>query len=113
MAKKMAKKYLHDELQKKGYLAPEKKETSWEKFMHKALFIIAIIGPALTLPQIWNVWVHKSVHGLSPYTWWGYVFVNLCWLSYGIVSKEKVLIFNYLFRFTVNLAVFLGIIIYR
>lgn len=113
MAKRMAKKYIQTELKKIGYEWKLHKKTSKrEKIIHKVLFFVALIWPILTLPQIWNIRKTQSAKGLSIYTRWAYVFVNLCWLIYGIINKEKVLIFNYFLRFVVNLAVYIGIIIY-
>ncbi len=113
MAKKMARKYLHDELEKKGYIIRQRPESTFQKIMNKAIFFIAIIWPVLTLPQIRSVWVNKQVEWVSVYTWWAYTFTNICWLAYAIINREKTLIFNYILRFTVNLAVFLGIVIHR
>ncbi len=66
MAKRMAKKYIQAELKKIGYEGGfQKKQNKREKIIHNILFIIALIGPILTLPQIWNIRANHSAQGLS------------------------------------------------
>lgn len=88
------------------------KKLSKKRSMDKIIYVVALIWPILTLPQIWRVWVYKNPSGLSLFTWWAYVLSAILWIVYGIVHKEKVIIFSNILWVIVNLAVLIGTIIY-
>ena len=58
------------------------------------------------------VWVDKNAAGLSLFTWTAYVVSPILWLIYGIVHKEKAIIFSNILWIIVDLAVLIGAIIY-
>lgn len=116
IAKKMAKKIISDELKKSGFdqtqIEQVKRSSKFERIMHKLIFGIALIWPILTIPQILTIWVEKNASWLSLFTWGAYVISNTCWLIYGIVQKEKAIIFGNILWVIVNTAVTIGVIIY-
>jgi uncharacterized protein with PQ loop repeat len=84
----------------------------WIRFLDKLLVIIAIVGPLTALPQVWNVFINKSVVGLALSSWSLWAFFNLFWLAYGFVHKEKPIIITYFLWFLVNASVAIGILLY-
>ncbi|MBU1132304.1 hypothetical protein KKC32_03615, partial [Patescibacteria group bacterium] len=61
---------------------------------NKFMYVIAIVVPFSTIPQIEKIWVNKSAQNISLFTWATYTFSAACWLVYAIAHKEKVLIIN-------------------
>jgi len=93
----------------KRKIARGKKPTSlFDKFM----YLIAIVIPLLTIPQIILIWVNKSAQDISLITWGAYLFSAICWLIYSIIHKEKPLIANSILWVLLEALVIVGVIIY-
>lgn len=89
-----------------------KHATKWQKIMDKLIYVVALIWPILTIPQVWMVWVEKNSAWLSLFTWTAYVVSPTLWLIYGIVHKEKAIIFSNILWIIVDMAVLVWAIIY-
>jgi len=88
------------------YPSPDKFKRNYDVFM----YAIAFIGPLMTVPQLINVWYYKTVAGVSILTFLGFVFVNVCWIIYGIIHKEKQIIISGSMWFVLQLAVVIGVL---
>jgi len=84
----------------------------WVKIFDKLLLTVAIIGPLTALPQVWNVYAHHAVAGLSITSWSLWAFFNLFWITYGFIHKEKPIILTYILWFLMNFSVAIGILLY-
>lgn len=73
--------------------------------------MIAIVGPAVTLPQLLEVLENGQSAGLSLITWVGYLALSVFWLSYGIKRREKPIIIANLLYLVINSAIVLGILV--
>lgn len=73
---------------------------------------MGVIGPVMTLPQVYAVWVLKQAEGVSVLTWASYVGTNLFWIAYGLVHREKPIILTYCLWIIMNGSVALGAIVY-
>ena len=80
--------------------------------MDKWIYGIALIWPLLTIPQVWMIWGKQSADSISLFTWGAYVLSAILWLTYGIIHKEKAIIFANILWMIVNIAVFVWAIIY-
>ncbi len=100
------RKRYHDKLLQ--YPHPNK----WIRFLDNFLVVIAVIGPLLTLPQIYKILTQKTAEGISLLTWGCYAFFNIPWLIYGVVHREKPIIVAYVGWFIVNCSVLIAAIIY-
>ncbi len=56
-------------------------------------YLVAAIEPIVTIPQLYVIFRDKSAEGIAISSWVGYQLFTLVWLWYGIVHKEKVIIF--------------------
>ena len=52
------------------------------------VYLAGIIGPLLTLPQIYSIWIENQ-KGVSLITWIAYLFASLIWVVYAIKHKDK------------------------
>lgn len=76
------------------------------------MYVIAIVMPLTTIPQIIEIWINKSAQSVSIVTWSAYVVSALFWLAYSIIHKETVLIINSVLWVLLELMVVVGVVIY-
>ncbi len=100
------RKRIHKDKEK--YPNPDK----WKNLMDKFVYVIAVIGPFITLPQVFKIWVNQSANGISIFSWTGYSLAAGFWLLYGVIHKEKPIIFANITCLIMNLAVLIGALIY-
>lgn len=81
------------------------------KIMDKLIYVIAILGPVMTLPQVYKIWIDRQTVGVSLASWGTYFVLNIFWITYGIIHKSKLLVFTYFLWFIVNGLVALGVIL--
>lgn len=81
-------------------------------FLDKLLVVVAVIGPLMTLPQIFKIYVNQNATGISVLSWAMYAFFNIPWILYGFVHKEKPIIISYVLGFTFNTIVVIGTFLY-
>ncbi len=84
----------------------------WIDFLDKSLVFIAIIGPLTTFPQIWKIFSLKSAAGISILSWGSWAILDLPWILYGFIHKDKPIIVAYILWFITNLVVVIGAILY-
>lgn len=89
-------KHLRKRILKEGGDFPSKDPSIL--WMDRAVIIMSIVSPLMTLPQVWNVWVHQDITGISLITWGTYTVGSSVWLMYGILHKEaRIILLNVLF----------------
>lgn len=75
------------------------------------MLIFAIAEPLATIPQIVQVWSgHSSAAGVSLITWIMYTLTSTIWLVYGIVKRDKPILFSGGFWALSEALVVLGIV---
>jgi MtN3 and saliva related transmembrane protein len=77
--------YLKDSLSKET-------QRTIARFLERTIYLLAIAGPVLTLPQVYKIWTLKTAVGFSLITWGGYLVLSFMWLMYGIFTDAKPLI---------------------
>jgi len=83
------------------------------QIVDKLIYAAAIIGPLLTIPQAYNVWILKNAGGVSIITWLFMSFASATWLWYGIVHKDKPIIFSSIIWLVMQTLIWTGTVIYR
>ncbi len=83
------------------------------RFLDRLIFVIGALGPIATIPQAYTIFAHHSAAGVSFFSWFVYFLFSIVWLVYGIVHKEKAIIFSYSLWIIMNGLVAFGAIIYR
>ena len=84
----------------------------WKKLMDKAIYVVGIFGPIMTIPQIYKIWFQQNASGVSAISWSAYLLASVFWLMYGIMHKEKPIIFTYSIWILLDIFVVIGAIIY-
>ena len=76
------------------------------------MFVIAVVIPLMTLPQIITVWGNQSADNISLTTWVAYLFSAVCWLINSLLTKNKALAINQMLWVVLELILIVGIILY-
>jgi len=79
-----------------------------DRLTYSAAFIEAVI----VLPQVYRIFSTKSADDISLLTWTGFQILNGVWLFYGIVHRNKVIMFYTLSYGTVQMFVIIGGLMY-
>jgi uncharacterized protein with PQ loop repeat len=83
-----------------------------ERIMDALVYAVSLLGPLFTLDQAAKIWVEHNAQGVSALTW-GFYTVSACvWLAYGIVHRQKVIIFANVLWVVINSVIALGIVLY-
>ena len=81
----------------------------WIKVLDVIAMCVAVLGPILTIPQIYKVWF-ESAEGLSLITWCSYLLFNTPMLIYGIAHRDKVMTLMSALWMLVNASIVSGIL---
>lgn len=84
----------------------------FKRFMDKFIYVVAICGPLVSIPQAFQIWYFKNAAGVSYFTWLGFFLGAIFWLIYGLMHKEKPIIIANILWIIIDLVIFLGVIIY-
>ncbi len=66
----------------------------------------------MTVPQIVLIYGTHDAAGVSVLSWAAYALLDVPWIVYGIVHKERLIACTYILWFLANTAVALGALVY-
>ncbi|MFH1421042.1 MAG: SemiSWEET family transporter [Candidatus Aenigmatarchaeota archaeon] len=92
-------------------LEPYPSKNKWKRLLDKIIYIVAVFGPIMTIPQAYNVVVQRNTAGISAPTWGTYLVISIFWLTYGIAHKEKPIILANSCFIVLNTLIFFGTIL--
>ena len=81
--------------------------------LDRSILFIGLMGPIMTIPQLMNVWMDHQVKGLAVVSWIAYTIIGFFWVVYGVVHKEKPIVFVNTGWILVNGATAVGILLFR
>lgn len=84
----------------------------FKRFMDKFIYVIAVFGMVMTIPQITKIWVEKNASGVSAVSWGAYMFGAVFWLTYGVLHKDKPIVFTYSVWIILEALVVVGVLFY-
>lgn len=82
-------------------------------FINKFIYFVGGFGIAVTIPQLTKIWVSREISGVSMTTWAGFFISSSFWLLYGLVHKEKPIIYTNIAACFLQFLIILGIIIHK
>lgn len=82
------------------------------KIVDRLTYAAAIIEPIITLPQAIQIFRTGNAEGVSILSWLGYELLQIIWLWYGIVHKDRIIILYSILYAVVQAAVIFGAILY-
>ncbi len=85
----------------------------FKRFLDVFIFVVGFVAPIMTIPQLLNVWYYHMTSGVSVISWGAYAVLDIPWIVYGIVHKEKPIVFAYVLWFIANAGVAVGVLAMR
>jgi uncharacterized protein with PQ loop repeat len=85
----------------------------FKRFLDSFIFLVGFLGPVFTIPQLVNVWYYHQTAGVSVVSWSAFALLDIVWIVYGIVHREKPITFTYVLWFLANAAVAVGVLVLR
>lgn len=79
--------------------------------LDKLTYVFGVLLPIFTIPQAYNVLVHKETAGVSLLTWGFYLVASSLFAFYGILHKEKLLIITYVPFTIIEAAIVVGLLV--
>ncbi len=84
----------------------------WIRLLDRVTVAAGIIGPLMVLPQIVKIYSTHSAAGVSALSWLAFTLVDIPFIAYGIVHKDKPIISTYICWFIANAIVAVGAVLY-
>ena len=84
----------------------------WVKFIERVTILAGIIGPITVIPQIFEIYLTKNATGVSAFSWLAFALLDIPFLLYGLIHKDKPIVFTYSFWLIANFTVACGALIY-
>ena len=78
----------------------------------KMIYVVVFLAPALTIPQVLDIWVGKDASGVSGFTWATYIFTDIFWLVYGFLHREKPIILSSVIWISMQILIVVGTLLY-
>jgi uncharacterized protein with PQ loop repeat len=97
------------------YLRKQKQEQPLNpkiKFLDNLVYVVSVLFPLTTLPQIIQIFSTQTATGISILTWSLYIAFSIPMLIYTIVHKVKPLIIMNILWITMYSLVVIGAILY-
>ncbi|MBX4181502.1 hypothetical protein KW807_01395 [Candidatus Parcubacteria bacterium] len=80
--------------------------------LDKVVYCAGIISLTMMAPQLWLIYHTHNASGLAPISWFTLALMDIPWIIYGYVHKEKPLVFIYTMWLISNSLVFIGSVLY-
>jgi uncharacterized protein with PQ loop repeat len=93
-------------------LEPFPARSSWKRFLDRVVFVVGVIGPMTTIPQITKIYLLQNATGVSAFTWLAGAIFDIPWILYGAAHRERPIMITYTLWFLANTTVFVGAIMY-
>lgn len=81
--------------------------------LDKILPALSILTMALTVPQVWGVWVEGNTSGVSLLSWGAYFVAACLWLVDGLRKHDKTIWVACIGWVLLDGAVFIGVLLRR
>lgn len=81
--------------------------------MKRILAVMSFVTMAMTIPQVWIVWVDRQTAGVSLLSWGAYLASALLWFGHGLHQRDKNIYLACIGWIALDLAVILGVVLFR
>ena len=83
-----------------------------KKGLDKIAYFVVIIGIAVGVPQLYQIYSTESAEDIAAESWTGYTAASLFWLWYAIERNVKPILLSSSLHFVVNIVGLYGIYLY-
>ena len=81
-----------------------------QPWLEKTLPGLSLFTMAMTVPQVWAVWVQGKVEGVSLLSWGAYLLAACLWFVYGLQKRDKTIYVACVGWVLLDAAVVLGVL---
>lgn len=88
------------------------KRSAQRRFIDKAIFIVAVVQPLATLPQVITIFQTHNATSVALLTWGIYLVFDFFWLWFGIAERQIAIILSATIFLILEAAILVGGSIY-
>ncbi len=103
----------HHHLHVRKRREPYPARTSALRLLDGVVLVVGILGPIFSIPQILLIYVGQQAAGVSPESWAAWALLDIPWIIYGLVHRERPIVITYTLWLICNTLVFVGALLYR
>ena len=81
-------------------------------FFDYLMYAVGVFAPLALVPQILQIYTTRSSAGVSLLTWSLFTLLNILWVFYGAIHKDKHIFFASALMILFDLVVVIGILLY-
>jgi uncharacterized protein with PQ loop repeat len=81
--------------------------------LEKVLPVLSILTMAMTVPQVWTIWVEQNAAGVSLLSWGTYLLAACLWFFHGLQKRDKAIYLACIGWIALDAAVVAGVLVYR
>ncbi len=83
-----------------------------KRVLDRIIVWVSPIGPIMMLPQLYKIFTEQNTSGFSLVSWVTITLNAGLWLYYGIVHKEKPIIYLYIMWLIIDALIVVGIVLF-
>lgn len=87
-------------------------QSFWQVFLERTTLAAGILGPIMVVPQIYEIYSKRTAAGVSAFSWFAFAVLDVPFIIYGSVHKDKPIIITYSLFFVANIIVAIGAVLY-
>lgn len=92
---------------------PKKTGNKKRSSIEYIIYFFAFVTPLFELPQLVDIYTKKSAEDVSLLTWGFFLLDNFVWIAYGLRKREWPVVITSIAYEIIEIAIVVGIIIYR
>ena len=96
----------------KHFFLSQKHKRRFSPYVDTLIYLGGLINPLITFPQLYEIFANQSARDVSLISWTGYLFGAGIWLVYGIVHRERPMIFIYSLAIPIYVGIVVGVLLY-
>lgn len=93
-------------------LDKRKAKDFWTKLLYRITIIAGVISPLMVWPQIFKIYSTQDAAGVSALSWFAFAVLDIPFIIYGVIHKEKPIVITYTMFLIGNAIVAVGAVIY-
>lgn len=80
--------------------------------LERFLRLLSVVTMAMTVPQVWTIWIGGNAAGISLISWASYLFTACLWFIYGLRKRDKTIYLACVGWILLDAAVVAGVIVH-
>jgi hypothetical protein len=81
--------------------------------MSRVLAVMSFVTMAMTIPQVWIIWVERQAAGVSLLSWGAYLASAILWFGHGLQQRDRNIYLACVGWIILDVAVIVGVVLYR